>query len=457
MAGIGFRLRRMLDQESYLATIKAYLYSALISSGPWLITILVIGILGILQASKVPFEESTVFRTTIIYVYAFSLITVGLIQMPLTRYLADLLFARDFEMYLPTYAGAMLIVGVIQGVVGGIAVFGFTEWSPLFKVHALLLYLVVSFVWVAMIFVSTVKDFVSISLAFIGGGVVSIGGGYVLEGYKGVDGYMVGYTLGQIVIFLVLTIRIALEFPSSRGLSFEFLRYLEKFPSLVGIGFLYNLAIWSDKFIYWFSPIGEHVDSFLYSCYLYDVPMYLAYLTVVPAMALFLIRIETSFYQYYKDYYGAIVGKRGLADIMAKKEAMVDSIKLSTNRLIRIQGTISLVALLVAPYLIKPLGLNWLHLGILRIGILGAFMHVMFLTLSIGLLYFEFRKETLMITALFFVLNTVGTIYTMDLGLPYYGYGYLGACFVSLLVGALVLDYKIRNLEFITFVTQPIK
>jgi uncharacterized membrane protein len=34
MAGIGFRLRRILDQESYMATIEAYIYSALISSGP---------------------------------------------------------------------------------------------------------------------------------------------------------------------------------------------------------------------------------------------------------------------------------------------------------------------------------------------------------------------------------------------------------------------------------------
>ena len=43
-----------------------------------------------------------------------------------------------------------------------------------------------------------------------------------------------------------------------------------------------------------------------------------------------------------------------------------------TTRLIRIQGTISLLALLVVPYLIRPLGLNWLHLGILRVGILAA-------------------------------------------------------------------------------------
>jgi len=457
MAGIGFRLRRMLDQESYIATIKAYLYSALISSGPWLITILTIGALGVLQTRRLPFEESMVFRTTIIYVYAFSLIAVGLIQMPLTRYLADLLFARDFQMYLPTYIGALLAVGGFQTLVGAPAIFVFTEWSAIYKLHAFVLYLTVSFIWVAMIFVSTIRDFTTVSFAFVAGGFVGVAGGYFLGWEMGKDGYLVGFAAGQVVIFMVLTLRVALEFPSSIPVSFEFLRNCRTFPSLVLIGFFYNLAIWIDKFVFWFSPVGERVDVFLHTCYLYDVPMYLAYLTIVPAMSLFLIRIETSFYQYYKSYYGAIVGKKSLRVIREQKAAMVNSMRLSINRLLRIQGTLTLFALLSVPYLIKPLGLNWLHLSILRVGILGAFLHVLMLLLSIGMLYFEFRAEALLVTALFLVLNTVLSHYSLQAGLIYYGYGYAAACFVALLVGAVVMDYKIRNLEYITFVMQPVK
>jgi uncharacterized membrane protein len=315
----------------------------------------------------------------------------------------------------------------------------------------------VSFIWVAMIFVSMVKDFRSISLAYILGGVISVMGSKWMGEARGLDGFMMGYAAGQVFIFLFLSMRVAVEFPTTRGVSFEFVRYFRTYPSLVLIGFLYNLAIWVDKFIFWFSPIGEHVDAFLYTCYLYDVPMYLAYLTVVPAMALFLIRIETSFYQYYKDYYGAVVGKKGLKVIKQQKADMVDSMKLSISRLMKVQGTLSLLALLAVPYLIKPLGLNWLHLSVLRIGILGAFVHVMFLLLSIGLLYFEFRTETLIITALFLVCNALGTYGMFALGLAYYGYGYFFACMISLLAGAIILDNRIRNLEYITFVMQPVK
>jgi len=457
MAGIGFRLRKMLDQESYLATIQAYLYSALISSGPWLITILVIGLLGFLQTrAAYPFTQIVIFRLTIIYVYAFSLIIVGIIQMPLTRYLADLLFARDLQMYLPTYIAALIAVGVVQGLIGGTAIFFFSDWSFTYASHAFILYLAVSFTWVAMIFITTVKDFFSISLSFLLGGIISVGLGYYLGKSRGTEGYLIGYTAGQVFLFLFLTLRIAVEFRSRLSLSFDFLRYLKLYPTLVLVGFLYNLAIWIDKFVFWFGPVGKNVDAFLHSCDVYDVPMFLAYLTIVPAMSLFLIRIETSFYQRYKSFYGAIVSKKSLSTIRSQKEAMVQSIKLSLVRLLKIQGTISLLAVLAVPYLIDLLPLNWLHLNTLRIGILGAFLHVLFLILSICLLYFEFRLETMWLTLAFFALNTAGAYLTVHRGISFYGYGYFAACFLCLLAGILVLDYKIRNLEYITFVMQPV-
>jgi len=78
------------------------------------------------------------------------------------------------------------------------------------------------------------------------------------------------------------------------------------------------------------------------------------------------------------------------------------------------------------------------------------------LLLSIGLLYFEFRKEAMWLTILFLATNLAATLVTLRLGLPFYGYGYLTACFVALLTGVLVMDRKITHLEYITFVQQPV-
>ena len=40
MAGIGFELRRILVKDSYTSTLRAYIYAGLISSGPWVLSII---------------------------------------------------------------------------------------------------------------------------------------------------------------------------------------------------------------------------------------------------------------------------------------------------------------------------------------------------------------------------------------------------------------------------------
>lgn len=62
----------------------------------------------------------------------------------------------------------------------------------------------------------------------------------------------------------------------------------------------------------------------------------------------------------------------------------------------------------------------------------------------------------MLLTLLFFALNAAATAVTVYLGLEFYGYGYLAASFLTLLAGILVLDYKLKNLEYITFVMQPV-
>ena len=46
MAGIGFELRRILAEDTYTSMVKGYLYSTVISSGPWLMSVLSLAFLG---------------------------------------------------------------------------------------------------------------------------------------------------------------------------------------------------------------------------------------------------------------------------------------------------------------------------------------------------------------------------------------------------------------------------
>ena len=53
MAGIGFELRKILSRDSYTATLRAYLYAGLISSGPWVLSIVSVMLIGVLSLGVV--------------------------------------------------------------------------------------------------------------------------------------------------------------------------------------------------------------------------------------------------------------------------------------------------------------------------------------------------------------------------------------------------------------------
>ncbi len=54
MAGIGFELRKMLRGDSFLSDMSAYLYAAMVSSGPWLMSVLCLAVLGLYSYSGFP-------------------------------------------------------------------------------------------------------------------------------------------------------------------------------------------------------------------------------------------------------------------------------------------------------------------------------------------------------------------------------------------------------------------
>ena len=67
-------------------------------------------------------------------------------------------------------------------------------------------------------------------------------------------------------------------------------------PSLVAVGLLYNLGIWADKFMFWFfPPTSQPIIGALRASLIYDLPVFLSYLSIIPGMAVFLVRIETDF------------------------------------------------------------------------------------------------------------------------------------------------------------------
>ena len=116
MAGIGFELRKLLQRDSYFALVRAYAYAGLISSGPWVLSIVGLAVIGVMSVNiVVPNLLVTQFQVSVTYLIAGSLILTGVVQLSFTRWVSDQLFARRADIIVPNFAGVLLVTNLGAG------------------------------------------------------------------------------------------------------------------------------------------------------------------------------------------------------------------------------------------------------------------------------------------------------------------------------------------------------
>lgn len=453
MAGIGFELRRLVALRPGLLTkLQAYSSAGLISSGPWILTALTLCFVS-LSGGFEGREVSVLFRAIVTYGFAYSLITVGAVQMAVTRWIADRLYQRQYGRILPAFNACCAVFGALQGVTA--FVFGLSNGWPLSTVYlATALYVIISLTWIALIWLTVIREYNKILLSFALGTGLSVflmatwGAGGELNAYLG------AYGAGQALTFVLLTRLLVRGMVSDGPREFAVWRSPGHYKLLVGTGLAYSLGIWVDKFVFWFGEGLVAADSFVRFHPLYDTCCFLAYVTVIPALAINLIHLETSFYEKYCGYYRSLLGHQPLHVIDQKRNEMLMSLRGGITQLLRIQGAITALAIVFAPWILTVLGLPESASRLFRLTCLGAFFHVLLLIAILIQLYFDLRLAALLSALTFLLANAGLTLWTFELGFDYYGAGYALAALASVVVAYLCLDRALRWLEFETFASQ---
>jgi uncharacterized membrane protein len=454
VAGIGFRLREIVTRNTFTEWVQLYVYAAVIFAGPWLMSILCLAALSVFAMPDLQTDGVALFTITTVYCYAFSLITTGVIQLPVTRYVADRLYEKSPGAVTPSFVGVVILVAPIQALTAA-AFLAFCELTLAFKVSAMALYVVISIIWMAMIYLSAAKDYNALVLGFAVGYLTSFVAGRYMGELMGVEGTLSGFLLGQTVLCFWLIWRIFQEFPNTVAFELNFTATFSQYPHLAWAGLFYAVAIWIDKLLFWFGASGIRVHSLFYTHFPYDSAMFFGYLTIVPSLALFLVRIETEFYSRYKAYFGGILNRLPLADIEQRRAEMVDNLRRSLGSVLIYQGAFTVCVLVLLPWLLDIAGIDPAHASLFRVACVGCVFHAILLVLMVVLLYFDFRRIVMWLSALFMVTNGLFTYITLD-NPELFGWGYLVSTLVTLIVSVGVLWNRLDNLEFVTFVQQPI-
>jgi polysaccharide biosynthesis protein PelG len=455
MAGIGFRLRGIMKNNSFSGLVQAYSFAGIISSGPWVLSIVGIFLIGLLNTKDSytePFVEE--FQISVTYLMAFSLLLTSPLQLMFTRFVADRVYEKKEDLVLPNLLGAITLIVVISGVLGVVLLDSFFSNSTIYRILMMTGFVMLSVIWIVVIILSGLKAYGGILLAFLVGYGITVGASLKLKAY-GLEGLLGGFVIGQGVLFFMLLYLVLRSYSSTQLIAFDFLKRHQIHLSLAVTGFLYNLAIWVDKLLFWFNPqTSASIVGPLRGSELYDLPIFLAYLSILPGMATFLIRIETDFAEQYDMFYRAIYEGASLNRITQIYDTMIQVIRRGFLEIFKVQGMTVIIFLAVGSHLLKWVGISPNYQVLLNIDLVAVGVQVLLLAALNLLFYFDYRQDALNLCLLFAVSNFVLTLLTQVLGPTFYGYGFAGAVVLTTLAGLSIISRRLDKLMYETIMLR---
>ncbi|TDR73620.1 exopolysaccharide Pel transporter PelG [Paludibacterium purpuratum] len=456
MAGIGFELRRMLRRDSLAGLLQAYAYAGLISAGPWMLSIVGILLIGVLSLPfVVPTALIAQFQVSVTYLIACSLVLTGPLQLAFTRFTADQMYGKRVDLVLSNFHGVVLVTNATALALGVPTVLWLFHGQPgSYRLFMLSGFIILANIWISAIFLSGLKRYMHILLVFLIGYGATVVGSLTLNTH-GLEGLLAGFVLGQAVLLFGLLLLIYREFPGRLFISFEMFRREGRHTALMWIGLMYNLGLWIDKLMFWYAPgTGQQVIGPLHASLIYDMPVFLAYLAIIPGMAVFLMRIETDFVEYYDAFYSAVREGASLQHIENVRNGMVDALRTGLYEIVKVQSIAAILLFASGAELLHWLGISVLYLPLLQVDVIAASLQVVFLGVINVFFYLDRRRVVLAATGGFLLLNVALTALTLELNPAWYGYGFAGAMLISVVIGIALLDYKLERLEYETYMLQ---
>lgn len=457
MAGIGFQLKKLFRHQGFMMNARAYAFSAFVTVGPMLLCmVMVMAIQSLLKIYGAPLSERELFVAVAQYGFVFSqLVTSGFIMI-MYRFIADMIYLKQLEYILPSLHGIMAVILLIGGTSGAI----FYLRSPLdwnVKITAYLLFIELLIIWIQMVYISALKDYMRIVKSFCYGVALSLGCSYVLvEFFHIVKVYAVigSIDLGFFVMILLFTHHIEVFFRDNNRKYFHFFSYFDKYPALFFIGFFYTLGLYVHNFIYWGSHFQVIIKNTFALAPFYDVPVFYALMSIIPSMVIFVVSVETEFYETYKNYYSTILNGGTIRDIQLAKKEMYNALMQQIGRVVEVQLFFSVFSLMLGILFFSKLGLTKLQLETFFLLVFGAYFCITMYIMTLVLLYFDDRKGVLGIMAVFLLTNTLFTYLFVQT--DSHGFSFFLSALLALIISFVRVYYLLKNIDYYTFCSQPI-
>lgn len=449
MAGIGWKLERMIAKGTLSSTFQAYLTGVAITSAPWLLTTAVLVTLRLLARGHAGVDLAQV-EMLITLAYAMTLVLSAPIHVVVSRYVADRLYERRLayiaEPLRRALTGTMLGFLAIGG--GAVAIVG----TPIeLGVPTAMLTATIAGEWLLLGAGGSMSVPAGVLAAFAIGSVTSVLAAVGLErGFGlGARGYLCGFTLGQGVALLLMLSRVLRDLPAqeTRVSSGTVRGAFREYRLLALSAFLVHAAVWGDKLCAWLVAGAQSARTLASASAL-------AWFAVIPAFAWIYIQVETTFYRAFRGYYGGIESGARLHEL----EAAAARIRHEATRLVRgaivIQLSVLTLAELSTPTVVAGLGLPSATERALQYGLVGASLQVLSLLGLLFVYYLDLRRTACLIAIAQLASIAAATLIATALGAPPAAGAAVGALVPAVLAVATVRR-AVTSIVPDTFQSQP--
>lgn len=458
MAGIGFELRKLYREQGLVQNVRAYVYSSVTTIGPMILClILMFAQQMMMKANGSRYLENELFIATMVYSFVFSIIITSGFSMSATRYVADMVYQKSFSKIISAYYGTLIVVVPLAGVIALLFLYGVEE-SIGYKLVAYLFFIELVIIWLQNVFLSALKDYKRIVRGFVTGVVISILISLLLFKLTTLPptiSALAGIDVGFAVIVGMIMFHFERVFPRDPSKDyFAFLTYIRKYPSIFFSGLFVYSGVYIHNFVYWiFSDRHFIVAGRFVLMPFYDVPVFYAYISVLSSLVLFVVMVETKFYERFLNYYQNVVNGGTYESMSKAKKKLREVLMQQLTFLVEVQVLFTVLSIALGILYLPKIGFTMEQLDLFLILCLGyVFFIILFVILHL-LMYFDDRKGVLFISGSFILVNVLLTFGTMKINFD--GAGMFFASFFVLFIAIYRLLYIIKNLDYYTFCSQP--
>ncbi|UHA75198.1 exopolysaccharide Pel transporter PelG [Paenibacillus sp. 481] len=495
MAGIGFELKKLFTRRELAYRLRAYAISSIVTVGPMLACMMmIIGAQLVMKAWEGPLSERELLFGGAVYAFVCSYIIVSIYQMMTTRAVSDMLYEQRYEQILPSvYAG--LIWSLTPALLIGGA---FVIWAPLsfgYKLALYLFFVQLVVIWHLGVYVTALKHYGYVFGAFAVGGIVGTLNCVLwpfITGSLSAAAMLWMLNIGICCTLLGLAYAVERQFggrlPSTKGAtgtidatsatgatsaagvtrkgdlsadkrlsdearSYSLVQWMRRYPSLMGIGFMMALGLYTHQIVQWIKNEGIWVEGVFRMSPAYDLPVYYAFLTTIPTLVLFVVALETSFYPKCRQYYETVLGQGSMREIEQARRDMSQVLVYEVSLLMGIQLFFTILSIAFAVRLLPFFGFTSTMIEAFNILALSFFAYTLFMVIVLVLLYFDDRKGVFALSAIMLACSATFSILFDNVDTSF---AMFTASFIALTLSLGRLRYVIRHLHYYTFSAQPI-